>query len=124
MNNHLPIVITLLEKQEALLRGISNHPILQKLLETDQEILRCLSELIAQGLPASTPTITVDPEEPIPDTLSNRKEAADFLLVDPRTVTRYRVKGKPRFVLNEDGQIRYRTEDLHACYFWKWGKKP
>ncbi|WP_262249122.1 helix-turn-helix domain-containing protein [Parapedobacter soli] len=65
-----------------------------------------------------------EPTESIPETLSNRKEAADFLLVDPRTVTRYRINGKLRFVLNDDGQIRYRREDLQACYFWKWGKNP
>jgi len=66
----------------------------------------------------------MEPVSPADEHLYNRKEAADFLLVDPRTVTRYRINGKLRFVRNDDGRIRYRREDLHACYFWKWGKKP
>lgn len=64
------------------------------------------------------------PSKPEPETLYNRKEAATFLLVHPRTVTRYRISGKLRVVHNEDNQIRYREEDLNDCYFWKWGKRP
>lgn len=124
MNNHLPIVISLLEKQEALLRDIANHPILQKLLETDQQILHCLSKLTEQGLPASPPTKTDEPEENVADVLFNRKAAAEYLLVDPRTVTRYRLEGKLRFIYNEAGKIRYRQKDLDDCFFWKWGKRP
>ena len=63
-------------------------------------------------------------EPPEPDVLYNRKEAADLLLVDPRTVTRYRINGKLAFVHNEAGRIRYRKEDLQACYRWKWGRHP
>lgn len=56
--------------------------------------------------------------------LFNRKEAADYLKVDPRTVTRYRVKRRLCFVRNDDNRIRYREEDLNDCYYWKWGRRP
>ena len=72
---------------------------------------------------AMSETPAVEPPEP-DEKLYNRKGAAEFLLVDPRTVTRYRVSGKLRFVYNEGDQIRYRESDLAACYFWKWGKRP
>lgn len=65
-----------------------------------------------------------EPASPADENLYNRKEAAAFLMVDPRTVTRYRIDGKLRFVYNEDNRIRYREEDLSDCYFWKWGKRP
>lgn len=64
------------------------------------------------------------PASPTDEPLYNRKEAAVFLMVDPRTVTRYRLGGKLRFVYNEDSKIRYREDDLSDCYFWKWGKRP
>lgn len=56
--------------------------------------------------------------------LFNRKEAAEYLKVDPRTVTRYRVKRQLRFVYNDNNRIRYRKEDLNDCYHWKWGRRP
>ena len=64
------------------------------------------------------------PEAMPPEHLYNRKEAAAFLLVDPRSVTRYRTSGKLKHVYNENERIRYREEDLQACYFWKWGRWP
>ena len=64
------------------------------------------------------------PEPPQPERLYNRKEAAAFLLVDPRSVTRYRKSSKLKHVYNGNDRIRYREEDLQACYFWKWGKRP
>lgn len=56
--------------------------------------------------------------------LYNRKEAAAFLLVAPRTVTRYRAEGKLAFVRSRKGQIYYREADLRECYFRKWGRQP
>jgi len=56
--------------------------------------------------------------------LFNRNEAADYLKVDPRTVTRYRVNRRLRFVYNDDNRIRYRKKDLNDCYYWKWGRRP
>lgn len=96
------------------------------------DIHRLMEELVAcqsadrQCCRAVTmPLPQADSHGPEPDEkLYNRKGAAEFLLVDPRTVTRYRVSGKLRFVYNEGDQIRYRESDLAACYFWKWGKRP
>ncbi|MFB2121220.1 helix-turn-helix domain-containing protein [Parapedobacter sp. 2B3] len=100
--------------------------------ETLMDIHRLMEELVAlqsadrQCCRAVTmPLPQVDPHGPEPDEkLYNRKEAAELLLVDPRTVTRYRASGKLRFVYNDDNQIRYRESDLEDCYYWKWGKRP
>lgn len=90
------------------------------LIELNKQLL---TEVMACTPKAEPPPVT--PSEPAaPEMLRNRNEAAEFLLVDPRTVTRYRIKGKVRFVLNDDNRIRYREEDLSDCYFWKWGKRP
>lgn len=59
-----------------------------------------------------------------PPTLYSRKEAAAFLLVHPRTVSRYRATGKLQAVRDDDNRTRYRQEDLEACYRWKWGTNP
>lgn len=70
-----------------------------------------------EGMPAPADTA-------VSQALYNRKEAAAFLLVHPRSVTRYRLEGKLLFVRNDDSRIRYRREDLQACYLWKWGSTP
>ena len=77
-----------------------------------------------RALHAVAPPSAQEAELPGPDVLYNRKEAAEYLLVDPRTVTRYRVDEKLRFIRTDTGQIRYRESDLADCYFWKWGKRP
>lgn len=101
----------------------SMHQLMETLVARQGKNYQCCRAVTLPD-PALLPQKEEEPTEPVPEILFNRKEAADFLLVDPRTVTRYRISGKLRFVLNDDGQIRYRREDLHACYFWKWGKKP
>lgn len=73
------------------------------------------------ALPTPEPPV---PEPLQPEYLHNRKEAAAFLLVDPRSVTRYRKAGKLAAVYTENNRIRYREEDLEACYCWKWGRRP
>jgi len=96
------------------------------------DIHRLMEELVARQSAdrqccraVTMPLPQIDPCKPEPEEkLYNRKAAAEFLLVDPRTVTRYRVSGKLRFVYNDDNRIRYRKEDLEDCYYWKWGKRP
>lgn len=99
------------------------HQLMETLVALQTENHQCCRAVTLPDA-ALLPQKPEEPIEPVPEILYNRKEAADFLLVDPRTVTRYRINGKLRFVRNDDGRIRYRREDLHACYFWKWGKKP
>lgn len=99
------------------------HQLMETLVALQKENHQCCRAVTLPevAMPVSQPA---EPAEPEPEILSNRNEAAAFLLVDPRTVTRYRINGKLRFVLNEDNRIRYREEDLSDCYFWKWGKRP
>src|SRR5690606_10293744 len=80
----------------------------------------CLSDADAAGLAPSETAA----EEPQATPLYNRKEAAEYLLVDPRTVTRYRINGRLGFIQDGDGRIRYPEDALKACYHWKWGRLP
>ena len=80
----------------------------------------CLSDAEAAGLAPSETAA----EEPQATPLYNRKEAAEYLLVDPRTVTRYRINGRLGFIQDGDGRIRYPEDALKACYHWKWGRLP
>ncbi|MFC3198269.1 helix-turn-helix domain-containing protein [Parapedobacter deserti] len=94
---------------------------LQKQHHTLKQMLSCLMVLAGEKHPDSR----AEHAEPVPEEkLFNRNEAAAFLLVHPRTVTRYRTSGRLRFVHNADSRIRYREEDLKDCYFWKWDKRP
>jgi len=70
--------------------------------------------------------LAVPVEQAVPEQHYTRKGAAAFLLVHPRSVTRYRKSGRLPAVQSEANgmQIRYRENDLKACYFWKWGKHP
>ncbi len=90
-----------------------------------REFREYLHEKRLRNHPFKEPT----PEKPNaeqPEKLYNRKEAAAYLLVHPRSVTRYRLSGKLKAVYADgnETQIRYREEDLKGCYFWKWGKQP
>ena len=94
MKSYLKVLIS----QQQQLISQQDH-----LIEINRQLL---AGVMAFNLPGSNEA--AEPAEPEPDTLYNRKEAADFLLVDPRTVTRYRNSGKLRFVYNADNRIRYR----------------
>jgi len=94
---------------------------LQKQHHTLKQILSYLMAL-AGNTPPDCPAEHTEP--PRKQKLYNRKEAADYLLVDPRTVTRYRVKGKLSFIHDENNRIRYPEDALKACYHWKWGHWP
>lgn len=99
----------------------------QQLISQQASLIEINKQLLAEVMafvPRDEPKPAIPTRPTGPDKLYNRNEAAAFLLVDPRTVTRYRINGKLRFVLNEDNRIRYREEDLNDCYFWKWGKRP
>lgn len=97
------------------------------LLAINSQILAEVSASMAGGMPKPECVTEEVPESshmPHPPTLYNRKEAAAFLLVHPRTVSRYRATGKLQAVRDDDNRTRYRQEDLEACYRWKWGTNP
>lgn len=94
-------------------RAVENmHHLLETLVALQKENNQCC-RVVALPQPESGPEI-----------LFNRNEAAEFLRVHPRTVTRYRLSGKLRVVHSNGNQLRYRQGDLSDCYFWKWGKRP
>lgn len=97
--------------------------LMEMLVTLQQTDHKCCRE-VSMPAEAAAAQQHVAPAAPVPEILYNRKAAADYLLVHPRTVTRYRACGKLLFVYNEDDQIRYRESDLATCYFWKWGKHP
>ena len=108
-----------MEKDITVIREsvVAIHQLLEELVTSQKDDCRYCRTVPMPEVPAQTDDATP------PDTLFDRKAAAEYLLVDPRTVTRYRVDGKLRFILNEAGKIRYRESDLEDCYFWKWGKR-
>lgn len=99
------------------------HQLLETLVALKQDSNQYCRE-VHMPAPGTADRPPAEPAQSEPENLYNRKEAAAYLLVDPRTVTRYRVDGKLRFVSKDNDKIRYREEDLNDCYFWKWGKRP
>lgn len=108
-------------------RAVENmHQLMEALVALQRESNQCCRAVsLPQAPPVSQSTEPAGPDRSAEcEPLYNRNEAAAFLLVHPRTVTRYRISGKLRFVRNADNQVRYGEEDLKDCYFWKWGKRP
>lgn len=99
------------------------HRLMEALVALQKESNQCCYavSLPEAATPVSQPAGT---NESVPETLYNRNEAAVFLMVDPRSITRYRISGRLRFIYDDNNRIRYREPDLEDCYFWKWGRRP
>jgi|GEM_PF-1182769 len=54
--------------------------------------------------------------------LFNRKEAADYLLVDPKTITNWRKRNILPTAKHKGNTPKYHIDDLNRCYEWHWGK--
>jgi len=104
-------------------RAVENmHHLLETLVALQKENNQCC-RVVVLPQPKSVAQPIAQPESE-PEILFNRNEAAEFLRVHPRTVTRYRLSGRLRVVHSDGNQLRYRQGDLSDCYFWKWGKRP
>lgn len=61
-------------------------------------------------------------DKDIQDNLYNRKEAAAYLLVHPKTVTNWRNRAILPATSGSGKNPSYHQKDLDRCYEWHWGR--